>query len=135
MQGKSDDYRQFCLPSLTDDEWKREGIMTLTQVRKVCPAYFVPSTLDKKRGICVPNYALEDPGSEKAKAISTILKRIQVSSIQMLSPRGLLEGTQYVLDKAVEETFWEKTWREHLDKIIERKTFTDRFSDLTGYHV
>ena len=132
MQGKTEHLQQFCLPSLTDDEWKREQILDLTQTRKVCPPYLVPSSLDKSRGICVPNYALEPPGTEKATKMSLTLERIQISMDRMLSPDLLLEGAEYILSKAVGETFWEKTWQEYLAKGAEERSFTDRFNQLTG---
>ena len=106
--------------------------MDLTQTRKVCPPYLVPSSPDKRRGICVPNYALEPPGTETATKMSLILERIQISMDRMLSPDLLLEGAEYILSKAARETFWEKTWQEHLVKVAEDRSFTDRFNDLTG---
>ena len=54
---------------------------------------------------------------------------------RMLSPDLLLEGAEYILNKAVGETFWEKTWQEHLAKVAEERSFTDRFNHLTGSHV
>ena len=129
-QGKKDDLRQFCLPTLTDEDWNREEILELTQKRKVCPPYLLPSTPDQRRGICVPDYALAPPGTERAKNILVILERIQISLTRMLSPDQLLEGAEYILSKAAGETFWEKTWREHLDK-----SFENRFNDLTRNNV
>ena len=135
-QGKREILRQFCLPNLTDDEWRRENIFELTQTRKVCPPYLVPSTPDEKRGICVPEYALEPRGTEKATNMSLILERIQISETRMLIPNLLLEGAEYILSKAVAENFWEKTWREHINKILEKKSFTKRLSrDSTKAHV
>ena len=90
-------------------------------IEKSCPRYLIPTTLDKKRGICVPDYALAEPGSEKAKKISVILERIQISNTKMLDPDLILEGTKYILDKAVQETFWQKTWSEHLNSYEDKK--------------
>ena len=125
-QGKKDDLRQFCLPTLNDEDWNRESIMELTQKRKVCPSYLVPSNPDQSRGVCVPDYALAPPGTERAKKIKTVLERIEISLSRMLEPDQVLEGAEYILSKAAGETFWEKTWREHLDK-----SFENRFNDLT----
>ena len=135
VQGKKDYLRQFCLPALTEEDWNREQIVELTQKRKVCPPYLVPSTPDQRRGICVPDYALAPPGTEKATNISLIIERIQISSVRMLRPKQLLEGAEYVLSKAVGETFWVKTWREHIAKDLEKKSFQNRFfSDLSRNH-
>ena len=90
-------------------------------IEKSCPRYLIPTTLDKKRGICVPDYALAEPGSEEAEKISVILQRIQISNTKMLDPDLILEGTKYILDKAVQETFWQKTWSEHLNSYEDKK--------------
>ena len=134
-QGKTEILRQFCLPTLSEDEWRSEHISELTQTRKVCPPYLVPSTPDEKRGICVPNYALEPLETEKSTNMSLILERIQISETRMLIPSVLLEGAEYILSKAVAETFWEKTWWEHINKVLERKSLKKRFSsDSTEDH-
>ena len=104
--------------------------MELTHKRKVCPSYLVPSNPDQSRGICVPDHALAPPGTEEATKIKTVLERIQISRHVMLEPDHLLEGAEYILSKAVGETFWEKTWREHIDK-----SFENRFNDLTRNNV
>ena len=132
VQGKKDFLRQFCLPTLTDEDWSHKKIMELTQTKplnQVCPPYLVPSTPDKKRGICVPDYKLATPGTEKATNISIIIERIQIENLRLLEPHQLLEGAEYILSKAVGETFWENTWKEHLDK-----SFENRFNDLTRNH-
>ena len=90
-------------------------------IEKSCPRYLIPTTLDKKRGICVPDYALAEPGSEEAEKISVILQRIQISSTKMLDPDLILEGTKYILDKAVQETFWQRTWSEHLNSYEDKE--------------
>ena len=132
VQGKKDYLRQFCLPTLTDEDWSRKKIMELTQTRKVCPPYLVPSTPDKSKGICVPDYKLATPGTEKATNISMIIERIQIENLRQLLPHQLLEGAEYILSKAVGETFWVKTWREHIEKDLEKKSFQNRFfSDLS----
>ena len=130
VQGKKDFLRQFCLPTLTDKDWSHKKIMELTQTKKVCPSYLVPSTPDKKRGICVPDYKLATPGTEKATDISIIIERIQIENLRMLEPHQLLEGAEYIMSKAVGETFWENTWKEYLDK-----SFENRFNDLTTNNV
>ena len=63
-QGKSKYHRKFCLPSLSEKDWKDLGLLKIIHNMKACPPYLIPSTLDNKRGICVPDYALAVPGSE-----------------------------------------------------------------------
>ena len=50
-----------------------------------------------------------------------ILERIQISNTKMLDPDLILEGTKYILDKAVQETFWQKTWSEHLNSYEDKE--------------
>ena len=103
-------------------------------IEKSCPRYLIPTTLDKKRGICVPDYALAEPGSEEAKKISVILQRIQLSSTKMLDPELILEGTQYILRKADSETFWQKTWSEHLTEVKTKNDFENHFNSILTSH-
>ena len=131
MKGKNEFLRQFCQPSLSDKDWKNLSILEL--IEKACPRYLIPTTLDTKKGICVPDYALAAPGSEEARNISVILERIQLSDTKMLDPDLVLEGTKYILDKAVEETFWQKTWSEHLAENKVKNNFRDRFWRITGH--
>ena len=105
----------------------------LKLIEKSCPRYLIPTTLDTKKGICVPDYALAAPGSEEARNISVILERIQLSDSKMLDPDLVLEGTKYILNKAVEETFWQKTWSEHLAENKVKNVFRDRFWRITGH--
>ena len=103
-------------------------------IEKSCPRYLIPTTQDKKRGICVPDYALAEPGSEEAEKISVILQRIQISSTKMLDPELILEGTQYILSKADSETFWQKTWLEHLTEVKTKNDFEDHFNRILTSH-
>ena len=127
VQGKKDYLREFCLPTLTNEDWSHKPIVELTQKRKVCPPYLVPSTPDQ--GVCVPDYALAVARNETEKAhnISEIIERIQISNHHMLDPELLWKGTEKIQDKAVGLTFWVKTWLEHIAKNVEKKSFQERF--------
>ena len=94
MKGKNAFLRQFCHPSLSDKDWKNLSILEL--IEKTCPRYLIPTTLDTKKGICVPDYALAAPGSEEARNISVILERIQLSDRKMLALAQLSEVSKHL---------------------------------------
>ena len=52
----------------------------------------------------------------------------------MLDPELILEGTQYILSKADSETFWQKTWSEHLTEVKTKNDFEDHFNRILTSH-
>ena len=103
LQGKSGELRKSCQPSLNNDTWD-SSILNLVE-EGWCPSYLVPST--SINGLCLPQIALATP--EQAANMSIIMERIQVSSVEMLEPKKVLEGSKYALEKLAIRGFWEKS--------------------------
>ena len=103
-QGKSAELLKSCKPSLNNETWHQSSILSLVE-EEWCPSFLVPST--SINGLCVPQIALAT--SEDAKNMSIIMERIQVSSVQMLEPKKVLEGSKYALEKLAMRGFWEKS--------------------------
>ena len=103
LQGKSGELRKSCQPSLNNDTWD-SSILNLVE-EGWCPSYLVPSTSVNR--LCLPQIALATP--EQAANMSIIMERIQVSSVEMLEPKKVLEGSKYALEKLAIRGFWEKS--------------------------
>ena len=103
-QGKSAELRKSCKPSLNNETWYQSSILKLVE-EEWCPSYLVPST--SVNGLCIPQIALATP--EEVANMSIIMERIQVSSVEMLEPKKVLEGSKYALEKLAIRGFWEKS--------------------------
>ena len=103
-QGKTAELRESCQPSMKNETWHRLTIVNLVE-EGWCPSYLLPST--SINGLCVPQFALAT--LEEAANMSIIMERIQVSSVQMLEPKKVAEGSKFALEKIAMRGFWEKS--------------------------